>query len=124
MPPEQEEVVEQKPKKQPPPVETRAEEPESSVDEMTTNYESTFFKMILTLVGLILLIFITFWTIRRLSQGRFRQMNAGRSIKIVERRPLSPKTVLYLVEVGNKKVVIAESQLEVKTITDIENTIT
>lgn len=91
-----------------------------NVDDMTINYENTFFKMVLTLVGLILLIFISFWTIRRLSQGKFKQMNVGRSIKILERRPLSAKSVLYLVEVGNKKIMIAESQLEVRRITDID----
>jgi flagellar biogenesis protein FliO len=85
------------------------------------SYEGTFFKMILTLLGLIILIFLTFWTIRRLSQGRFRQMNSGRSIKILERRPLSAKSVLYLIEVGTKRVVVAESQLEIKAIADIEN---
>lgn len=85
------------------------------------NFKGAFTKMMLTLLGLILLIVISVWMLRRISHGRLKQMNYGRSIKILERRPLSAKSVLYLVEISGKKVVIAESQLEVRKIIAVDH---
>ncbi len=60
-------------------------------------YEHALGKMLLTLFGLIVLIFLTLWVIRRLSAGRFsQQMKDSRAIKILEKRPLSAKSMLYL----------------------------
>jgi len=78
------------------------------------SYEGAFFKMMLTLALLLVFIFISVWLLRRLSRGRLAQLNNSRSIKILERRPLSGKSILYLVEVEGKRIVIAESQLEVR----------
>lgn len=86
-------------------------------------YKGAFVKMMVTLLGLIVLIVISVWMLRRISHGRMKQMNYGRSIKVIERRPLSAKTILYLVEISGKKVVIAESQLEVRKITTADHLI-
>lgn len=93
----------------------------NDVNAVPISYKGAFTKMMVTLLALVVLIVISVWMLRRISQGRFRQMNSGRSIKVLERRPLSPKSALYIVEVGNKKVVIAESQLEVRAITVIDD---
>lgn len=87
--------------------------------EAPPSYEATFVKMILSLGALLVLIFLTVWALKRLSSGRLRFMNQGMGIKILEKRPLSPKSVLYLVEIGGQKVLISESQLEVRKITDV-----
>lgn len=84
-------------------------------------YKGAFVKMMVTLVGLILLIVVSVWMLRRISHGRMKQMNYGRAIKVLERRPLSAKSVLYLVEISGKKVVIAESQIEVRAITTADH---
>ena len=80
------------------------------------NYEHALGKMILTLLGLILLIVLTVWIMRRLSAGRFGQ-GSGHAIKILEKRPLSAKSMLYLLEIEGQKVLISESQLEVRPLT-------
>lgn len=85
------------------------------------SYKGAFVKMMATLLGLIALIVISVWMLRRISHGRLKQMNYGRSIKILERRPLSAKTILYLVEISGKKVVVAESHLEVNKITTADH---
>ena len=72
--------------------------------------------MILTLMGLLLLVFCTLWALRKLSHGKVGSFGSQKKIKILEKRPLSPKTVLYLLELDGKQVFIAESQLEVKTL--------
>jgi len=57
---------------------------------------------------------------KKISHGRLRNFNYLKSIKIIEKRPLSPKSMLYLIEVGGKQVLIAESQLEVRTVASLD----
>lgn len=75
-----------------------------------------FFKMLMTFAALILLLLGTYWIIRRLIQQRLQKGVGQQAIQILEKKMLSPKTILYLVEVENKKVLIAESHLEIKRI--------
>lgn len=115
------------PAEQPPskasPMEHTAEEqappPLPTSSEMTTSYEGAFIRMLVTLLGLVALVFATFWILRRMGKGKF-SLGSGRSINILEKRALSPKTMLYLVEMENKKVLISESQLEVRALTSLE----
>jgi flagellar biogenesis protein FliO len=93
--------------------------PLPSSTEMTTSYESAFVRMLVTLFGLVFLVFATFWMLRRMGKGKFK-MGSGRSINVIEKRALSPKSMLYVIEIGNKKVLLSESQLEVRTLTTIE----
>ncbi len=94
--------------------------PEKTPEQMTQSYEGAFVKMIATVIGLVLFVVLTIWTLRKIGQGRFRGIGSNRSIQIVERKPLSPKSMLYLVEVGHQKFLIAESQLEVRNLGTIE----
>jgi flagellar biogenesis protein FliO len=94
-----------------------------SIPEMSSeppSYEYTFVKMIVSLTALLILIFLTVWALKKLSHGRLRFMNQSLGIKILEKRSLSPKSILYLVEIGGQKVLISESQLEVRKLVDIE----
>lgn len=86
---------------------------------VTGGYEWAFFKMIFALVVLLLAIFLTVWALKRLTQGRFLQMNSTKEIKVLERRPLSQKSMLYLVEVGGKKILLAESHLEIRRLASL-----
>jgi len=104
------------------PVDQKQEKMEKKDDffdqaEAPVSYKGAFVKMMVTLLAIIALIVISVWMLRRISHGRMKQMNYGRSIKILERRPLSAKSVLYLVEVDGKRVVVSESQLDVRYIT-------
>lgn len=101
----------------PPPFETPANE----VTPEPISYQAAFVKMILTLVGLIVLILLSVWMLRRIARGRLKQHNYGRGIKILERRPLSAKSILYLLDVNGKKILIAESQLEVRPIATVDD---
>ena len=90
------------------------------VTESPPSYENAFMKMILILVGLLLIIFLSIWLLKRFSRSRITSMNHLRNIKILERRPLSPKTMLYLIDIGGKQIVISESHLEVRKVTSID----
>ena len=85
-------------------------------EEAMGSYEGAFLKMFLTLIALLVAIFFAAWALRKLAHGRLMQFNNSKNIKILEKRALSPKTALYLIEVHGRKTVIAESQLEVKKI--------
>ncbi|MES2199474.1 MAG: flagellar biosynthetic protein FliO [Chlamydiota bacterium] len=80
------------------------------------SYEATFIKMLITLGGLLALVFLTIWILRKASNGRFGSMGTHKKIIVLEKKPLSPKTLLYLIELDGKKILISESQLEVRTI--------
>lgn len=95
--------------------------PLPSSEEMTTSYEGAFVRMLVTLAGIVFLVFATLWILRRMGKGKFR-LGLGQSINVIEKRALSPKSMLYIVEIGNKKVLIAESQLEVRSLATIEET--
>jgi flagellar protein FliO/FliZ len=96
--------------------------PLPSSTEMTSSYESAFVRMLVTLLALVALVFATFWILRRLGKGKFMAGSGGRSINVIEKRALSPKSMLYIVEIGNKKVLISESQVEVRALTAYEET--
>lgn len=82
------------------------------------SYENAFLKMILTLGGLLLLVFFTLWAIRKLSNGRMGTFGSAKKIKILEKKPISPKTAIYHLELDGRRIFITESQLEIKTILD------
>lgn len=80
------------------------------------------FKILLALVALIVAIFVMIWILKRMNQGQFSYGSSHKSIKILEKRPLSQKTMLYLIEVDGKQILIGESQLELKNLAQV-NTI-
>lgn len=83
-------------------------------------YRGTFVRTFLTLIGIILLFFLTIWLFRRAPMTRSKQLNNKKNIKVIESRQLSPKTMLYLVEVGGKQIVISESHIHVEKLTTID----
>lgn len=92
-------------------------------EKSTSDFRSTFMKMVWSLIALIALLFLTFWLFRRLSKMRLHQANQLKNIKILEKRAISPKTCLYLIETEGDKVLISESQLEVRLINKLSTKI-
>lgn len=92
---------------------------EPAKDAATSSYEFAFIKMLATLAILLVLVFASLWLLRRVSQGRLLQSNQNKSIRILERRALSPKSMLYVVEFSGKQILVAESQLEIRKIDEL-----
>jgi flagellar biogenesis protein FliO len=80
---------------------------------------ASFVKMMISLIAIVVLLFLTYYLLRKIIQKKLQSGSPDSSIFILERRVLSPKTMLYLVEVEGKKVLLAESQLEIKKIETI-----
>jgi len=94
--------------------------PLPSSEALTQSYEGSFIRVIASIAGLILLVIATFWMLKRLGRGHFGKISGGKTIQIIERRALSQKTILYVIEMGNKRILLSESQLEVRALSSIE----
>jgi flagellar biogenesis protein FliO len=77
-------------------------------------YKHTFLKMMLTLIALVVLCIFTVLFFKKLTKSRIEAVNNLKSIKILEKRALSAKSMLYLVEFEGKKILLSESHLEVR----------
>nr|QIQ10893.1 hypothetical protein OJOKFFHK_00036 [uncultured bacterium] len=75
-----------------------------------SRFWSEVVNMMATLGLIISLILIAAWFLKRMLNTRQEQVNTTSIIKVVERRGLSPKTAVYLLEIEGKSIVIAESQ--------------
>lgn len=87
------------------PLEDVIEKPNKQNDK----FFAEFLNMLATLGFIIGLILIAAWFLKRLMTSRLEQKNLESSIKIVEQRTLSPKTMLYLLEIRDKIIVVSES---------------
>ncbi|HEV3270515.1 MAG TPA: flagellar biosynthetic protein FliO [Candidatus Rhabdochlamydia sp.] len=79
---------------------------------------ASFTRMWITIAAALALLFVTLWLLRRFKTGHFKKFGGNSStFTIIERKTLSPKTMLYIVEINNKRLLISESQVEVRTLT-------
>lgn len=79
---------------------------------------ASFTRMWITIAAALVLLFVTLWLLRRFKTGHFKKFGGNSStFTIIERKTLSPKTMLYIVEINNKRLLISESQVEVRTLT-------
>ena len=86
------------------------------IEEQNKNFQSAIIKTFLSIVAFIALILLTIWFLRRLAHNRHTFGMKSHSMQILEKRLLSPKTTLYLMEVDGKKVVFSESMMDVKVL--------
>jgi|SRR3989344_6189565 len=85
-----------------------------TTDVPQVDYAAAVVKMCLTLIVLVALMGITVWFLRRLIHQRLQKNKGNQSIQILEKRMISAKTMLYLVEVESQKILLAESHLEIR----------
>ena len=84
------------------------------------NYEKNLIKVFSLLVLLITFLGFSIWFMKRFFNRKMLSNSVGKSIHILEKRMLSPKSILYVVEVNGKRVLISESQLEIRKLETIE----
>lgn len=83
------------------------------------HFLSEFINMLATLAIIIILILIVSWFLKRMLNTRIQQINTTSDIKIIERRALTPKTTIYLLDIKGKGVALAESQNGVVLLSDL-----
>lgn len=65
--------------------------------------------MLFLLGILIAVVYFTAWFLKRLTNVRVEQLNASSNIQIVEKRVLSQRTTLFLLEIDQKQILVAET---------------
>ncbi len=85
------------------------------LSQASENYKKILTETALMVLGLIGFILLTIFILKKFVSQKTFQLNRERHIKVIERRPLSAKTSLYLVQVGSQKILLTESQLEVRS---------
>lgn len=95
-------------------------DPESIPPMPPGDLGAAFVKMFLSLIALVILLFVSYWFLRRIVQNRLQKGVGDQAIQVLEKRMISPKTMLYLIEVENKKILIAESHLEIKRLEGLD----
>ena len=91
---------------------------EQKTDDTNSRFFMEFVQMLITLGFILVLILLAGWFLRRLLNTRLQQANTTSAIKVLERRSLTPKSALYLIEVAGKKIVIAETHAGITRLTD------
>jgi flagellar biogenesis protein FliO len=89
------------------------QEPPPEVIETHGSFIGEFFYMLLMLGILISIVMFTSWFLKRMLHSRVEQINAASTIKVLEKRSLSQKTHLYLIEHEGKSLLIAETPTHV-----------
>lgn len=90
------------------------------LEGQTYNYWSEFFNMLMTLGFIIGLVILSVWFLKRIMRSRIKHLNRSTGIKILEKRALTNKSSLYLVEVLGKGILIADSAAGVQRLAEIE----
>jgi len=77
--------------------------------EHEDRFFSQFLNMLFTLGLIVFALLALNWVLKRMTNSRMQQENTLSDIKILERRSLTPRTAIYVVEIKNKTIAIAES---------------
>lgn len=89
--------------------EAPAHEALPAIDPGDDRFFYEFMNMLTTLGLIVAAIFVISWLLKRMTNTRIQQANTTSLIKIVDRRALSPKACMYLVEIHGKQFVVGET---------------
>ena len=92
---------------------------EQAVEVKEYHFWEEFLNMILALAFIVTLIMVASSMLKRLSRNRMHQANDANLIKILERRALTPKSAIYLIEVAGQAIVIADSASGIQTLAEL-----
>lgn len=96
--------------------------PSGETYTVTKDYKGQLTTLVLSILGIIVALLLLIWIVKKFSRGRSLQVNHRKHIKILERRHLSPNTYIYLLQIGDKQCMIAESKFQIKTLATITET--
>jgi len=79
-------------------------------------FQAKFLNMLFLLALLIGFMILASWALKRLMKTKIGQLNTASNIKVLETRYLSPRTTLYLIEIHDQAILIAESPTAVSCV--------
>lgn len=89
-------------------------------DVEDSHFSSLFSRMIGMLVVTVLLAVVAGWAAKRFLTSKMQQTNRTSRIQILEKRMLSPKSCVYLIQVDDAQLVIGESGHGISILKDIK----
>ncbi len=122
--------ISEEPLKTSPPLEVNLKQPDTSpfmVEEEKPEPlpEDHFFHEFLNMLGTLALLiaFMVFasWVLKRMLNQRVQQLNTSSHIKVVEKRALSNKASIYLIEIDGKTFLVGESMHNLSLIANFPN---
>ncbi|MEX1012689.1 MAG: flagellar biosynthetic protein FliO [Waddliaceae bacterium] len=103
--------------------ESRFELPEElrGADEaQSSRFFEEFIHMLILLGLLLLVLFAGSWIIRRMLNVRLDQVNVTSKIKLLEKRMITARTGIYLLDVHGKKIILSESNNGITKIAELD----
>ncbi len=92
--------------------------PAKNIPDM--NFGQELAKMLFVLAGIIALLILTVYLLKKFSNQRLVRLNRSTDIEILERRAISPKTTLFIIKAKGRKILFAESHLKIQTIAEFK----
>ena len=83
-----------------------------------SHYWNEFVNMLTMLFFIVAFIVLTGWFLKRIMRSRLRQANSSNTIKILEKRNLTPKSAVYLLEVHGRTILVSESADGIQYLTE------
>lgn len=90
-----------------------------AIEYIENNFWYEIANMLLTLSIILIILFSLIWIMKKMQSSRIKFHNDSSLIKIIDHRPLSAKTGLYLIEVKGKEILISDSPTGVTYLTDL-----
>lgn len=79
------------------------------VQEEGTGFFTAFINMVLVLLALIAFLYFSAYLMKKFKAQQWEGANKTSDIQVLERRVIAPKAALYIVQVKDKKFLIAET---------------
>lgn len=91
-----------------------AEAAAENATHMPTLAIPSVFKLLGSFALLLVVLFLVIWILRKLSGARGGFFHSESGIKVLEKKALSQKTMLYVVEFEGEKILVSESSSHIK----------
>lgn len=78
-------------------------------EENSGRFMTEFFKMLFVLGGMVAVLLAISWYMKRLTSQQFSKGNDQNLIKVIERRSLSARTMIYMLDIEGKTFVVGET---------------
>lgn len=94
---------------------------EQTAESDTGHLSSELMKLVGSVVLFTVILLLLNWMLKRINSNRLAQLNATSEIRVLEKRVLSHKAFIYLIEIRGKTIAIAESSAGIAKLTEFSD---
>lgn len=78
-------------------------------DAEESSFSQLMTKTLLLLIAILAALFIATWCMKRMDRFKFKKADDPSRIQLIEKKVLSPKSMLYIIEIDGEMFALAES---------------